>query len=74
MSSLFQSVREAWQMQCPSCGADNQIDVTAMIAVRLTPDGTDIETAEDGNHHWDDNHPAVCRACSYAGTVASFAV
>ena len=73
MSAAFRAVREAWQMQCPKCRADDQIDVTAMIDVRLTPDGSDVDEAEDGTHRWNRNSPAKCCRCGYEGIAGEFA-
>jgi hypothetical protein len=72
MSALFSTVWAAWQMKCPKCRADNQIDITAMIDVRLTPTGTDADESEDGNHYWEDTYQAKCCQCGHRGTVKDF--
>lgn len=68
------TVSETWEMRCPECQRDDRIDITAMIDIRLTPDGSSIDEAEDGDHYWDDNHLAQCRACGHSATVGTFAV
>lgn len=68
------SVRENWEMECPQCHDDSQIDVTAWIDVRLTPDGTDADEANSGDHEWDGGSPCCCVACGFSGRVSDFAV
>ena len=48
------TVEEQWGVCCPNCGRDDQLDVAALVFVRLTPDGTDVDDAVDGSHEWDD--------------------
>ena len=61
-----------FEMRCPKCGCEDQIDVQAAIRVRLTSDGTDADAAADGCHHWTDDSSATCAACDYTGTVKEF--
>ena len=72
ISANPRTVREAWQMQCPKCRADNEIDITAMVDVRLMPDGSDTYESEDGNHYWDDTSPATCGGCGFHGPAREF--
>jgi len=67
-----QNVITAWNMTCPECGDDDQIDIAAIVHVRLCINGTDVTEAENGDHHWDDNSEAKCCACGHVGTVAEF--
>jgi len=67
-----QTVSAAWNMACPQCGDDDQIDIGATVYVRLCIDGTDITEAANGDHEWDGDSSALCNACGYAGTVKSF--
>jgi hypothetical protein len=66
------SVFSTWDMRCPQCFEDHKIDVAAKIWVRLVPDGTDVDEAQDHDHEWDEKSPAVCRACDFQGTVFDF--
>lgn len=62
-------VFEEWGMRCPTCGADDQIHISATVILRLTPNGTVLE---GGDHEWSDSNLASCEACSESGTVATF--
>ena len=62
----------SYGMKCPSCGESNQIDVAAIVWVRLCQDGTDIFEAANGDQEWTDTSAAYCGSCDHAGTVASF--
>ena len=62
-----------FDMKCPRCGSDEQIDIAAAVWVRLCPDGTDIFEAHNGDHTWDDDSAAVCCACGHNGTAREFA-
>jgi hypothetical protein len=66
------TVKEAWNMACPKCGDDDQIDICAHVWVRLCPDGTDITEAENGDHEWSDSSKAVCCACGHTANVRKF--
>ncbi len=69
---MTSTVKEAWKMACPECGDDLRIDIAAVVWVRLTPDGTDITEAENGDHEWSDRSKAVCGTCGYTGNVRKF--
>jgi hypothetical protein len=55
--------------ECPECGEDDTIDITAKVDVRLTEDGTDADESRDGSHEWDEDSPASC-GCGWQGKVA----
>ena len=60
--------------QCPKCGRNDELDVQALIWVRITEDGTDADLAEDKDHTWEDDSPIVCNSCGWQGKVKEFAV
>ena len=68
------SVKANWNMACPACGFDNEIDIGATVYVRLCPDGTDVMVAQNGDHEWDGDSTALCNACGHAGTVNRFTI
>ena len=59
-------------MACPACKRDDRIDIQATVWVRLTPDGTDADLSEDGDHTFEPTSPAQCHGCGHHGTVAEF--
>ena len=61
-----------FQMRCPKCKSADQIDIEAIVWVRLTEDGTDADASNDGGHTWDDGSAATCAACGCSGTVFDF--
>lgn len=65
MNALF-------SMVCPSCGAHDQIDIEATVWIRVTPDGTDADASEDGDHTFTPDSRAKCCACHHRGTVENF--
>lgn len=69
---MTDSVKEVWEMACPKCGADDQIDISATVWVRLCPDGTDITAAENGDYEWNKDTAAVCHNCGHSGTISDF--
>lgn len=71
---MEQTVRSFWGMACPACGEDSRIDVDALVALRLTPDGTDIMQSGSSSEEWDDDSPAICCACGHSGTVDDFTI
>lgn len=66
------SVRESWKIACPRCGDDQRIDICAAVWVRLTPDGTDVMGAANGDHEWSEHSTAECQTCGHSGTLDSF--
>lgn len=69
-----ETVTNNWQMCCPKCGRDDQIDVQVKVFVRLTPDGSDPFAADMGDHEWEDDSPAECGSCGYEGLVRDFEI
>ena len=65
------TVREEWQLACPACGRDTDLQVEFKCWARLTLDGTD---AVDDHHDWDDTSLMRCSACRHAATVAHFKI
>jgi hypothetical protein len=59
-------------MACPNCGRDDQLDVTMLIDARLTPDGDDIDEADNHDHEWDRDAWCKCGACGHLGHVYDF--
>jgi len=70
---MMTTVKQAWEMCCPNCGADSRIDVLAQIWVRLLPNGTDAAQASEASEEWDNNSPCICEHCGHRGTVGDFA-
>jgi hypothetical protein len=44
------TVKEAWEMECPECKDDTTINIVISVWARLTPDGTDLDIPEDTDH------------------------
>ena len=63
---------EELRLACPQCGRDDRIDIAALVWVRQTADGTDIDEADDHSHEWGDDSPAACRACGNTGPAKDF--
>jgi hypothetical protein len=61
-----------FEMRCPKCGDDRQIEIQAMLWVRVCEDGTDAGAAEEGSHDWEPDSSAICRACGHSGQVHHF--
>ena len=57
---------------CPQCGRDDRIDIAALVWVRQTPDGTDIDEADDHSHEWGEDSAVICRSCGKSGTAKEF--
>lgn len=69
---MSQSVRESWGYRCPECGSDTDIDVQALIAVRLQPDNeSDTTDARDQSWYWDNKSGASC-VCGFGGYLYEF--
>ncbi len=66
------SVTQNWQIACPHCGADDEIDICACVWVRLCPDGTDPTLAAIGDQEWDDQSEALCNACDHRARIRHF--
>lgn len=63
------SIRDAWNMLCPSCKQDDKLDICATANVRLCPDGTDAYQAHNTGHTWDSTSTVTCAGCNWRGTV-----
>ncbi|QIG69336.1 hypothetical protein EVB78_134 [Rhizobium phage RHph_N1_15] len=61
------TVSEAWNMRCPKCGSDENLDVEVKAFARLMSDGTDCDESVNGDHTWDDQSPCTCAACGWEG-------
>lgn len=58
-------------LRCPQCKSTGDIDVVAMISIRLVKDGSDADASRDGSHNWDSNSAANC-GCGFRGQVSDF--
>ena len=70
----METVIECWNMRCPACRADDEIDIAATVWVRLVPDGTDMLAAANGDTEWAGDSPASCRGCGYRGKASAFEI
>jgi hypothetical protein len=68
------TVRQMWESSCPKCGRDDQIDVAAMVWVRLFPDGTDQDEAQNTDTEFNQQSGAICAACGFNGNLGDFKV
>ena len=71
---MSNTVRAGWNKACPKCGDDSHLDITALISVRLTPEGTDPDEARNHDHEWGEDSKCVCTTCDHAGKVKNFEV
>jgi hypothetical protein len=55
---------------CPGCGETDQIDIQALVWVRLTGDGTDADESHEGDHVWTDSSLYFCGHCETSGRVS----
>lgn len=67
------TVAQEWNMRCPSCEGDNNIIISALVSVKLCPDGTDDDETFDG-HEWDKKSPCRCSNCDFSGQVSDFEI
>jgi hypothetical protein len=59
----------------PKCGSPDDIEICALVAVRLTGNGAEIAHSVkdiDGSY-WSSENAAGCEACGYQGAVKDFA-
>ena len=68
------SVSSEYGLSCPRCGHDNRLDITALINVRLTADGTDPDDAADTSHEWDQDSTCQCIQCGFRAKVRDFSI
>ncbi len=61
------SVKDAWGMVCPDCGADDGFAVWITCEAKLTENGTDV-WEHHSDHHWDDDSNCNC-TCGWEGKV-----
>jgi hypothetical protein len=66
------AMSNTFDMKCPKCGCEDQIDIQASIWVRVTSDGTDADAPSCGDHIWEPDSVAACEACGYNGKVKDF--
>lgn len=62
-------MKNAFDMKCPQCGAEDDLDIEATVWVRLTADGTDADASHDGGHAWGGDSACRCDKCGWEGTV-----
>ena len=68
-ATQVETVRSFWNMECPKCGDDRKLTVTANSQVRILPDGTeDI----DGGSEWFGNSVMSCGYCGFEGKADDF--
>ena len=58
--------------QCPKCRSFGPFEIEVSTRVLLSDDGTDY--AGDSTVEYDDDSPAICRACGYEGRFGAFDV
>jgi hypothetical protein len=59
-------------LRCPSCEGTDEIDVRALVWIRLFEDGTDAYVSEDRNSEWGERSEAYCAACGFTGRIKEF--
>lgn len=55
-----------FNMKCPECGSADELDVAALVWVRLVADGNRLLLRR---RRWDDDSACQCAACGWSGTV-----
>jgi hypothetical protein len=68
------SVFKEWNMRCPECCSDEEIEICCNIWARLHTDGTTTDDTQDGSHEWNPESPAKCRRCDFSGKVLDFEI
>jgi hypothetical protein len=68
------TVQTVWDMICPKCNHDEQLDIRVSLWARLTPDGTDPDDALNGDTEWDEDSDCQCGICGFEGKVRDFKV
>jgi hypothetical protein len=58
-----------FDMRCPECGDTDHITIAAIVNVRLTSLGTEVQ---DDAPTWTSENGAGCEACGYEGIVREF--
>lgn len=67
---MTDTVRALFELACPSCGSDNDLEIVITAWAELSTDGTE----PTGDHDWDDSSGCRCDACQRTGTVADFRI
>src|SRR5271166_3015060 len=68
----FRTMGNQFDLRCPSCDGTDEIDVQALVWIRLLEDGTDAYASEDGSSEWDQSSKAHCGDCGFFGRVKEF--
>ena len=60
--------------RCPHCGSSDQIEICAIVAVRLTANGAVIanNVRDVDGSYWTAENAAGCDACGFNGAVKDF--
>jgi len=63
-------------LRCPKCLQEDKILLQALCWVAVTDDGTDPydDELKMGEVNWDDDSPAICPECNFAGSLLSFRI
>ena len=56
-------------ISCRKCGHADELDIEIVTQARLTEGGTDLDAANDHEHHWDDNCVVLCGHCGHFETL-----
>jgi len=67
---MAETVRQLFNLVCPSCGDDEHLMVVITAWADLSTDGTEAT----GDHEWDDTSSCACTACGHSGTVKHFRI
>ena len=59
------TVKDTWDIACPECGRDDQMNIELQVTARLTPDGTETF----GDHEWSSESDCWCAACNWQGQI-----
>ena len=61
--------------RCPQCGSPDEIEICALVGVRLTGNGAEIadDVKDIDGSCWSSDNAAGCDACGYQGAVKDFA-
>jgi hypothetical protein len=61
--------------RCPQCGSLDEIEICALVSVRLAGNGAEIadDVKDIDGSCWSSENAAGCGACDYEGAVKDFA-
>jgi hypothetical protein len=62
-------VSNPFDMRCPKCGSADHISLAAIVNVRITSLGAEVQ---DDAPTWTSDNGAGCEACGYDGEVKEF--